>query len=376
MLFRRVWSKDVLIWSLVIGINCQLVSIRTNCPLVSMGTNCQLVSIRTNCPLVSMGTNCQLVSIRTNCPLVSMGTNCQLVSMGTHCSTFHVLSSWNQLPIGFNWDQLPIGFNWDQLPIGFNGDQWGPIVPLSMYFPVETNCQLVSIGTSCQLVSIGKKWEPIANWFQWGKWEPIANWFQLGQIANCFNGEQLVPIANWFQWGTNGTNCQLVSIGTHCSTFHVLSSWNQLAIGPSSCQLVFNGDLQWEFSMGIQLDFRPGSALQCLLNLYSCIIHYESFKLSKLLGGGGQNDMFATPIFSLVGRLLPCPPPRPPDRRFCSWPILYINFRCLFESLKTRKARTTRPSRTTARHWFDTSRRNRPKKSRFECHTVKTKVLK
>ena len=45
---------------------------------------------------------------------------------------------------------------------------------------------------------------------------------------------------------------------------------------------------------------------------YSCIRYYEFFKLAKLLGG--QNDMFAPPIFSLGGGggRLPPPPPAPP----------------------------------------------------------------
>ena len=40
---------------------------------------------------------------------------------------------------------------------------------------------------------------------------------------------------------------------------------------------------------------------------YSCITYYQFFKLSKLFGA--QNNMFATPIFSLGGS---CPPPPPP----------------------------------------------------------------
>ena len=47
------------------------------------------------------------------------------------------------------------------------------------------------------------------------------------------------------------------------------------------------------------------SASYCFLNLYILALHIMIFffKLSKLFGGGGQNDMFATPIFSP-------PPPR------------------------------------------------------------------
>ena len=43
---------------------------------------------------------------------------------------------------------------------------------------------------------------------------------------------------------------------------------------------------------------------------YSCIT-YEFFNLSKLLGGGGQNDVFAPQYFHWGGgggRLPPCPP--------------------------------------------------------------------
>ena len=41
-------------------------------------------------------------------------------------------------------------------------------------------------------------------------------------------------------------------------------------------------------------------------------LHYHFFKLSKLLGGGGQNDTFALNFF-IWGRLPPPPPPQ--DRR-------------------------------------------------------------
>ena len=53
---------------------------------------------------------------------------------------------------------------------------------------------------------------------------------------------------------------------------------------------------------------RPDSAFKT----YSCIA-YEFFKLLKLCGGGGQNDMFATLIFTW-GRILPATQ----DRRLCT----------------------------------------------------------
>ena len=79
-----------------------------------------------------------------------------------------------------------------------------------------------------------------------------------------------------------GTNCQLVSIGTHCFTFHVLQIANWYPIG-----------IQWGHSMGIQLDFRtfkhfplyivhnllPPYILQKKMNTFS---EPRSFDLSHL----------------------------------------------------------------------------------------------
>ena len=53
----------------------------------------------------------------------------------------------------------------------------------------------------------------------------------------------------------------------------------------------------------------------CFLNLYIHALHIMNFlSCQNYLGGGGQNDMFAIPIFSL-GRL----PPPPPGSTLLIW---------------------------------------------------------
>ena len=104
---------------------------------------------------------------------------------------------------------------------------------------------------------------PIANWCQW---RPVANWYQLFHLpytpnrATGFNREFSIGIQLDFRF-----NRDQLAIGFY---------WDKLPIGFNGDQLTigFNGDqlfhfpytpnwatgFNWEFSIGIQLDFRPG----------------------------------------------------------------------------------------------------------------------
>ena len=54
--------------------------------------------------------------------------------------------------------------------------------------------------------------------------------------------------------------------------------------------------------------------LWCLTVLLKSILALHFSSCRNYLGGGGQNDMFATPIFSLGGKTASLPPPPPPPR--------------------------------------------------------------
>ena len=105
---------------------------------------------------------------------------------------FGVHGKWNN---GYPLKPIEIKTNWSPLkPIGFNRDL------------------LVSMGT---------------NWFQWVPMLPIG-----------FIGDQLVSF-------------QLVSIGTHCFTFHVLQIANWYSIG---IQLVLNKVSMGNFQLPIGIN--------------------------------------------------------------------------------------------------------------------------
>ena len=62
---------------------------------------------------------------------------------------------------------------------------------------------------------------------------------------------------------------------------------------------------------------------------YSCIRYYEFFKLAKLLGGGGQNDMFAPQYFHWGGD---CPPPPRIDASVCGHVTVTEVITCQFKN--------------------------------------------